>query len=84
MLMIDATYIPVHRTACSHGTEENRGERGAADWQDAGRRTSELRIVTDEDGRPIDLYLSGGNVSDYDGAKVLAYRGYEAIGPARR
>ena len=73
-LMIDATYIPVHRTACSLGLRKIAGKQGRRIGKSPGGWTSKLHIVCDEDGRPIDLYLSGGNVSDYDGAKVLLKR----------
>ncbi|UCD68953.1 MAG: IS5 family transposase [Betaproteobacteria bacterium] len=86
-LMIDATHRKTHRTASSMGLK--KGGRGRLIGRTKGGMNSKLHSVTDALGRPITLFLSAGNVSDYIGARallaslpdakwMLADRGYDA------
>ncbi len=86
-LMIDTTYLKAHRTACSMGLKEKG--RGRLIGHTKGDLNSKLHAVTDAMGRPVWLFLSAGNVSDYIGARallaslpaakwMLADRGYDA------
>ena len=63
--------------------------RGRLIGRDKGGLNSKLHAVTDAVGRPIQLFLTAGNVSDYIGARallpslpaadwMLADRGYDA------
>lgn len=69
-LMIDSTYIPAHRTACSLAVLLEEDLRGIG--HTAGGWTSKIHTVADMRGRPLLLLVTGGNVSDYDGADYLA------------
>ena len=86
-LMIDATHLKAHRTASSLGLEK-RG-RGRLIGRTKGGMNSKLHTVTDAVGRPIRMFSSAGQTSDYIGARallahlptaknMLADRGYDA------
>lgn len=86
MLMIDATDLKAHRTASSLGLRRGRGRLIG---RTTGGINSKLHAVTDAVGRPIHMFLSGGQSSDYPGARamvsslpkarhLLADRGYDA------
>ncbi|MFY9210831.1 MAG: IS5 family transposase [Aestuariivita sp.] len=86
-LMIDATHLKAHRTASSMGLKKKG--RGRLIGCTKGGLNSKLHAVTDAVGRPIQLFLTAGNVSDYIGARallpslpaadwMLADRGYDA------
>jgi IS5 family transposase len=66
-IMIDATYLKAHRTACS--LHAKRGAR-SPDRSKGGMNTK-LHAVTDAKGRPIRFFMSAGQVSDHTGAAAL-------------
>ncbi len=86
LVMIDATHLKAHRThqACA---KKRRSKRLIE--QTRGGMNSKLNVVCDSKGRPIQMYLSAGQTSDYVGAArllrllppvkcLLAGRGYDA------
>lgn len=86
LVMIDATHLKAHRThqACA----KKRGSKRLIE-QTRGGMNSKLNVVCDSKGRPIQMYLSAGQTSDYIGAAgllrllppvkcLLAGRGYDA------
>ena len=86
VVMIDATHLKAHRThqACA----KKRGSKRLIE-QTRGGMNSKLNVVCDSKGRPIQMYLSAGQTSDYIGAAgllrllppvkcLLAGRGYDA------
>lgn len=86
LVMIDATHLKAHRThqACA----KKRGSKRLIE-QTRGGMNSKLNVVCDSKGRPIQMYLSAGQTSDYVGAAgllrllppvkcLLAGRGYDA------
>lgn len=85
-IMIDATYLKVHRTASSLRVKEGCGP---PDRPHEGGINTKLHAVTDTNGRPISFFMTAGQVSDYIGAAalldelpaaqwLLADRGYDA------
>ncbi len=85
--MIDATHLKAHRTASS--LRGKKGVRKRFIGRTKGGLNSKLHAVTDGAGRPISMYLSAGQTSDYIGARallaslpkagtLLADRGYDA------
>jgi len=85
--MIDATYLKAHRTATSMGVKK-RG-RGRLIGRTKGGMNTKLHAICDSQGRPIDLFVTAGQVSDYIGARamlsglpdvkwLLGDRGYDA------
>ncbi|MEL6667172.1 MAG: IS5 family transposase [Pseudomonadota bacterium] len=86
-LMIDATHLKTHRTATSMPAE--KGGRGRLIGRTKGGMNSKLHAVTDALGRPLRMFLTAGQRSDYIGARgllhdlpdakhMLADRGYDA------
>ncbi|WP_156529608.1 IS5 family transposase [Marivivens sp. JLT3646] len=86
-LMIDATHLKTHRTASSLGAK--KGGRGRLIGRTKGGMNSKLHAVTDAAGRPLRMFLTAGQRSDYIGARalldglppaehLLADRGYDA------
>ncbi|QOL80061.1 IS5 family transposase [Pseudooceanicola spongiae] len=86
-LMIDATHLKTHRTASSLGLK--KGGRGRLIGRTKGGMNSKLHTVTDAQGRPLRMFLTAGQRSDYIGARalldglpparhMLADRGYDA------
>ena len=84
--MIDATHLKTHRTASSLRLKRGGGRLIGPTM---GGLNSKLHAVTDAAGRPIRIYLSGGQTSDHNGARapvgtlpaaqvLLADRGYDA------
>ncbi len=67
--MIDATHLKAHRTASSLGVK--KGGRGRLIGRTKGGMNTKLHAVCDSHGRPIDLFLTAGPVSDYIGARAL-------------
>jgi len=76
-----------HRTASSLAVE--KGGRGRLIGRTKGGLNSKLHVLADAKGRPISMFLSAGQTSDYVGARVLlpavpetgtllADRGYDA------
>ncbi|WP_085982739.1 IS5 family transposase [Octadecabacter arcticus] len=86
-ISIDATYLKAHRTAAS--LRFKKGGRGRLIGLTKGGMNTKLHAVTDTSGRPIRLFITAGQVSDYTGAAalmnnlpeddwLLADRGYDA------
>ncbi|WP_445810523.1 IS5 family transposase [Yoonia sp.] len=86
-LMIDATHLKTHRTASSLGLKKGGG--GRLIGRTKGGMNSKLHTVTDAAGRPLRMFLTAGQRSDYIGARallnglppaehMLADRGYDA------
>lgn len=87
VIMIDATHAKAHRTASSLALQ--KGGRGRLIGRTKGGLNSKLYVVADAKGRPIRMFLSVGQTSDYIGARemlptipqasaLLADRGYGA------
>ena len=68
LVMIDATHLKAHRThqACA----KKRGSKRLIE-QTRGGMNSKLNVVCDSKGRPIQMYLSAGQTSDYVGVAGL-------------
>ena len=89
-LMIDATHLKTHRTASSLGLKKGGNDkRGRLIERTKGGMNSKLHTVTDALGRPMRMFLTAGQRSDYIGARtlleglppakhMLADRGYDA------
>jgi len=76
-VMIDATYLKTHRTASSL-TVKKVG-LGRLIGRTKGGMNTKFHAVTDANGRPISLFMTAGQVSDYTGAAaLLGDRGYDA------
>ncbi|MFT9026599.1 IS5 family transposase [Acetobacter indonesiensis] len=86
-IMIDATYLKAHRTASS--LRFKKGARGRLIGRTKGGMNTKLHAVTDRNGRPLDFFMTAGQISDYTGAAalldglppaewMLADRGYDA------
>ncbi len=67
--MIDATYLKAHQTATSMAAEK-RG-RGRLIGRTKGGINTKLHAICDSRGRPLDLFVTAGQVSDYIGARAL-------------
>ncbi|HCW49151.1 IS5 family transposase [Brevundimonas naejangsanensis] len=68
-VMIDATYLKAHRTASS--LRGKKGGLGRLIGRTKGGMNTKLHAVTDASGRPISLFMTAGQVSDYTGAAAL-------------
>ena len=68
-VMIDATYLKAHRTASS--LRAKKGGLGRLIGRTKGGMNTKLHAVTDANGRPISLFVTAGQVSDYTGAAAL-------------
>ncbi|WP_269220118.1 IS5 family transposase [Brevundimonas vesicularis] len=68
-VMIDATYLKAHRTASS--LRGKKGGLGRLIGRTKGGMNTKLHAVTDANGRPISLFMTAGQVSDYIGAAAL-------------
>ncbi|MEO0762869.1 MAG: IS5 family transposase [Pseudomonadota bacterium] len=86
-VMIDATHLKAHRTASSMG--RSKGGRGRLIGRTKGGLNSKLHVLSDAKGRPISMFLTAGQRSDYTGARamlasipeagtLIADRGYDA------
>ena len=67
-VMIDATYLKAHRTASSLRVKRGLGRLIGST---KGGMNTKLHAVTDANGRPINLFMTAGQVSDYTGAAAL-------------
>lgn len=67
-LQIDATHIKEHRTACSL---VKKGDVHRHIGKTKGGLNSKLYAVVNNDGKPIVMALTAGQVSDHIGAKIL-------------
>lgn len=66
-VMIDATYLKAHRTASSLGVR--MGGR-SPDRTNQGGMNTKLHAICDSHGRPLNLLVTAGQVSDYIGARA--------------
>ncbi|WP_461343855.1 IS5 family transposase [Brevundimonas sp. GN22] len=67
--MIDATYLKAPRTASS--LRVKKGACGRLIGRTKGGMNTKLHAVTDANGRPISLFMTAGQVSDYIGAAAM-------------
>ncbi|WP_170440224.1 IS5 family transposase [Ruegeria arenilitoris] len=67
-VMIDATYLKAHRTATSMAAK--RGSGRLIGRPKAGMNTK-LHAICDSIGRPLNLFVTAGQVSDYIGFRAL-------------
>ncbi len=67
--MIGATYMKAHRTAISLGAKK-RG-RGRLIGRTKGGMNTKLHAICDSRGRPLNLFITAGQASDYIGARAL-------------
>lgn len=67
--MIGATYLKAHRTATSMAAQQRGHERLIG--RTKGSRNTQLLATGDSQGRPLNLFVTTGPVSDYIGARVL-------------
>ncbi|WLS03613.1 IS5 family transposase [Shinella oryzae] len=67
-IMIDATHLKAHRTAASL---LKKGMFPRRIGRTKGGLNSKLHTVCDDDGRPIILLLSEGQMSDHKGARLV-------------
>ena len=68
-LMIDATYLKAHRTATSMAVK--KGRRWSSIGRTKGGMNTKLHAIYDSQGRPLNLFVTAGQVSDYIGARAL-------------
>ena len=68
-VMIDATYLKAHRTASCLGVK--KGGRGRLIGRTKGGMNTKLHAICDSEGRPLNLFVTAGQVSDYIGARAL-------------
>ncbi len=68
-ISIDATYLKAHRTASSLRLKKGGCERLIG--RTKGGMNTKLHAVTDTIGRPIRVFITPGQVSDYTGARAL-------------
>jgi hypothetical protein len=61
-VIIDATYLKAHRTATSLGVKK-RG-RGRLIGRTKGGMNTKLHAICDSQGRPLNLFVTAGQVSD--------------------
>jgi hypothetical protein len=79
---IDATSLETHRTASSLGAK--KGGRGRLIDRTKGGMNTELHAICDSQGRPLNLFVTAGQVSDHIGeraAELPAGRGLAARRP---
>lgn len=67
-VMIDATYLKAHRTATSKGAEKTG--RGRLLGRNMGGMATKLHAVCESQGRPLNLFVTAGQVSDYIDARA--------------
>ena len=68
-IIIDATCLKAHRTASS--LRVKKGRRARQIGRTKGGMNTKLHAVTDAKGRPIQVFMSAGQVSDDTGAAAL-------------
>jgi transposase len=68
-IMIDATHLKAHRTASS--LRLKKGARQADRSNQRRGMNTKLLAVADARGRPIGLFMTVGQVSDYKGATAM-------------
>ena len=67
-VMIDATYLKAHRPASSLAVK--KGGRGCLIGRTKGRMNTKLHAICDSQGRPLNLFVTAGQGSDYIGARA--------------
>lgn len=67
--MIDATYLKAYRTATSLAAK--RGKRGRLVGRAKGGMNTKLHAICDSQVRPLNLFVTACQVSDYIGEQVL-------------
>ncbi|WOI35463.1 IS5 family transposase (plasmid) [Tritonibacter scottomollicae] len=72
-VMIDATYLKAHRTASSLRAKKGGpgDKRGRVIGRTKGGMNTKLHAICDSRGRPLNLFITAGQVSDYVGARAL-------------
>lgn len=65
----DATYLKAHRTATIMAAK--KGGHGRLIGRTKDGMNTKLHAVCDSRGRPLNLFVTAGQVSDYIGARVL-------------
>ena len=71
-VMIDATCLEAHRTATGMGVKRGPNDkRGRLIGRTKGGMNTKLHAVCDSQGRPLNLFVTAGQVSDYIGARAL-------------
>ncbi|WP_294288266.1 IS5 family transposase [uncultured Sphingomonas sp.] len=68
-VMIDETYLKVHRTASSLRVKKRISGRLIGCTK--GGMNTKLHAVADANGRPLSFFMTAGQVSDYTGAAAL-------------
>lgn len=73
VVMIDATYLKAHRTASSLRVKKGGADdkRGRPIGRTKGGLNTKLHAVTEARARPLRLFMTAGQVSDYLGAAAL-------------
>ena len=66
--MIDAIYLKAHRTASSLRVKRNVGRLIG---RTKGGMNSKLHAVTDANVRPLSVFMTAGQVSDYIGGRSV-------------
>lgn len=66
--MIDAAYLKTHRTSTSLAAKKGSG---CLIGRTKGGMSTKLHAICDSQGRPLDLFVTAGQVSDYIGARAL-------------
>ncbi|MBT8154331.1 IS5 family transposase [Epibacterium ulvae] len=69
IISIDATYLKAHRTASS--LRLKKGGKGRLIVLTKGGMNTKLHAITDTSARPIRLFITAGQISDYIGARAL-------------
>jgi transposase len=77
-LMIDAIHLKAHRTSVSL---LKKGAFPRHIGRTKGGLNSKLHAVCDDQGRPVPLHLTAGQVSDYTGAVALEEKGLKLCIP---
>ena len=67
-VMIDATYLKAHRTASSLGIKKGGGRLIG---RTKGGMNTKLHEIFESQGRPLNLFVTAGQVSEHIGAKAL-------------
>ncbi len=67
-VMIDATYLKAQRTATCMGVKKGAWAPNRANQR---RVNTKLYAIRDNQGRPVDLFMTAGQVRGYIGARAL-------------
>lgn len=69
-IMIDATCVKAHRTASKPAAK--KGDPGRLTGRAKGGMNTKLHAVTDQNGRPLNFFMTAGPISDYMDVAALA------------